>query len=90
MTPDFPDESLEVLADRAVEFAVRHHPSASPVMRRRVARLYIKLHLNPSARTAANLGTLLGEDRRRIPEIEAAALAKLRHALGTTHAHLFQ
>jgi len=82
MPTDLPDDApLETLADEAVEFALRHHPAADGRTRRLVARLYIKLRLDPEARTAANLGALLGEDRRRIPEIEAAALAKLRRAL---------
>jgi DNA-directed RNA polymerase sigma subunit (sigma70/sigma32) len=89
MTPDPPDAPLDTLADEAVEFALRHHPAASGRIRRRVARLYIHLRLNPSARTAANIGELLGEDRRRIPEIEASALSKLYLACRQRHPDLF-
>ena len=76
------DEALaEALADEAVEFAISRHPAASPRMRRQIARLYLRFHLHPEVRTTANLATLLGEDRRRLPEIEAVALAKLRRQL---------
>lgn len=91
MTPDLPDDDAQTdaLADEAVEFACRHHPAASPRVRRQVARLYIRTRLHPETVTAATLGTLLGEDRRRIPEIEATALAKLRRALRNIHPELF-
>lgn len=91
MTPDLPDDDAraDALADEAVDFACKHHPSESPRFRRYIARLYIRTRLNPEARTAANLATLLGTERRRVPEIEASALAKLRRHLREKHPELF-
>jgi DNA-directed RNA polymerase sigma subunit (sigma70/sigma32) len=91
MTPELPDDDAraEILADEAVDFACRHHPAESARFRRRIARLYIQLRLDPSARTAANTATLLGVDRRRVPEIEATALAKLRHTLRQKNPEIF-
>jgi DNA-directed RNA polymerase sigma subunit (sigma70/sigma32) len=79
--PSPPSDPIAALADEAVDFALRHHPHATARVRRIVARLYIKTRLHPSARTTENLATLFGIDRRRIPEIEATALAKLRARL---------
>jgi DNA-directed RNA polymerase sigma subunit (sigma70/sigma32) len=83
MIPDLPDDDdrAAALADEAVEFACRHHPSESPRFRRFIARLYIKTRLDPAARTTENTATLLGVGRRRVPEIEATALAKMRREL---------
>lgn len=91
MTPELPDDDTraESLADEAVDFALKHHPSESPKFRQFIARLYIKTRLDPAARTAANTATLLGVGRRRIPEIEATALAKLRRELRQLHPEIF-
>lgn len=91
MTPELPDDDsrADALADEAVDFALRHHPSESPRFRRYIARLYIKTRLDPAERTAANTATLLGVGRRRVPEIEAAAIAKLRRELRKLHPELF-
>lgn len=88
MLPD-DDTTLETLADEAVDFACKHHPSESPRFRRYIARLYIKTRLDPAERTAANTATLLGVGRRRVPEIEASALAKLRRRLREQNPELF-
>lgn len=88
-TPD-DDAAAEALADEAVAFACRHHAAESPKFRRQIAALYIKTRLDPAARTAANTATLLGiQDRRRLPEIEATAIAKLRRKLIRLHPELF-
>lgn len=91
MTADLPDEDARAaaLADEAVDFACRYHPAETPRMRKFIARLYIRTRLDPEARTTANTATLLGVDRRRIPEIEATALAKLRRELLERHPDLF-
>lgn len=91
MTPELPDDDAHAaaLADEAVEFACRHHAAESPKFRRYIARLYIKTRIDPSARTTANTATLLGIDRRRVPDVEATALAKLRRQLREIHPELF-
>lgn len=91
MTTDLPDDDTlaAALADDAVQFACTHHAASSPQFRRRIAQLYIKLRLDPAARTTANTAALLGVGRRRIPEIEATALAKLRRNLREQYPELF-
>ena len=83
MTPELPDDDAhaDALADEAVNFACKHHPSESPRFRRFIARLYIKTRLDPKARTSANIATLFGIGRRRVPEIEARAIAKIRRQI---------
>ena len=81
-TIDPDDAQADALADEAVEFALRHHPAQDAKFRRRIARLYIRLRLDPEARTTTNTAILLGVERRRIPEIEATALARLYHQHG--------
>jgi hypothetical protein len=85
MTPAFPDDDedalAETLADAVIDLVNESHPAASPKFRRRIARLYLRQltgsEQRPGRISMRRLAPHLGVSKTLIHDIEHQALAKL-------------
>lgn len=92
-TPSPDEDALATaLADAAIALVEESHPTAPPVFRRRMARLYLRQLTGsekpPGQIAAATVARSMGVSKQRGSEIQAVAIAKLYRAILDRHPEL--